>query len=169
MTLKTFNLLVILGLLTYGGIEFYKYSNKPNQTVVDPRLEKYLDEWKDACEKRSIDYTDALNRIEEIKFVNDLGGYDGLSRRGTRQVLINIKSAGGDPVLTRVILWHELGHYVFDLEHSEGIMNSTLLKSEIYEKNWVGYEAQYFNTIYNKLIVERTYKKFGLGKNHIIL
>lgn len=162
MTLKTFSILVILALLTWGGVSYYKYMNKPNQTMVDSRLEPYLDEWKTECEKYGIDYKVALNRILEIKMVDHLDAA-GRADKGNRTVLVNIESVGEDPWLIRAVLWHELGHYVFNLNHNDdGLMYEDIRDSSYYEGLWEGLKASYFNTIVKKLILNGHLKQFRI-------
>jgi len=110
---------------------------------VDPHLETLVDEWKSEMKEHGIPYEDQYNKIRWIRIVDDYG-VAGQCDHTNRTITV---SKGQGEYTTRVILWHELGHFVFDLEHGEGIMHSHTESEEYYKEHWEEIKASYIKQI----------------------
>ena len=122
----------------------YQMFNSDSVERVDPALNKEIGLWKNKMDSLRIDYGAGYNRIESIRFgpTSDAGHYN----RWNRNVVIN-ESIKNDPILVRYTLWHELGHAVFNLNHSNStsnIMSKVIPTTEFIRKSWVSMELEYY-------------------------
>ena len=144
----------ILGLLCYYGVSYYNYMNN-GVIYVDPSLETLVEEWKSEMTEHGLPYKDEYKRIRRIEIVSDYGvdGLAGQSNPTNRTITIGKAQVLKGYYTTRVVLWHELGHYVFKLDHVHGIeiMNKHTYSEEIYKENWENMKMSYLNQIKNGL------------------
>ena len=147
--MKTLLAISILGLLCYYGVTYYNYINS-GIIMVDPNLEILVDEWKSEMKEHGLPYEDSYARIRRIEIVNDYG-VAGQCDHTNRIIKINSEQLLKGYHTTRVILWHELGHFVFDLDHADGIMKSHTYSEEVYKQNWEDMKVEYLNQIRNGL------------------
>lgn len=114
---------------------------------IDPELQPYLDEYvKDMEDRGVIVNLDRLYRLELVDSFKDLEDgkkqlgvcwhrHDHEGYYGTVEVL-----RGYEDVVTKAITYHELGHCLHKLEHSDepkSLMYSTLTTNpKFYEENW---------------------------------
>jgi hypothetical protein len=131
---------IILSLVIFIaiGFTFQRFINKEGlcKRHVEPALVDYINEWKQDMKKAGIDYGNVFDRIDNIYFKNNTDNRLGYSTYAKREIWVSA-SLRSEPYLIRASLYHELGHYVFQLDHSDGIMASNKIGSnDFYEKNW---------------------------------
>ena len=147
--MKRLLMISILGLLCYYGVSYYNYMNS-GVIYVDPSLETLVEEWKSEMTEHGIPYEDQYKRIRRIEIVNDYG-VAGQCDHTNRIITIDKDQLLKGYYTTKVVLWHELGHYVFDLDHTDGIMKSHTYSEELYKQNWEEMKVEYLNQIRNGL------------------
>lgn len=124
----------------FGGI--YLLFNGPvgNPPKVDKDLEPYVDQWRADMDEAGLDYERGFNRIDSIVIVeyHNSGSAGHFSKANGCVSIIRAELENCGPLQLRVLIYHELGHYVFDLEHCDRciIMNPELKSEEFYQKNW---------------------------------
>jgi len=120
-------------------------------TYVDPNLETLVEEWKSEVEEHGIDLKDRYHRIRRIEIVSDYGvkNLAGQCNYTTREIGIGKEQVLKGRYTTMTVLWHELGHFVFELEHQDriSIMNSETLSEEYYRKHWEILKVNYIKQI----------------------
>jgi len=140
----------ILGILCYYGVMYYNYMNN-GVTYVDPNLETLVEEWKSEMEEHGLDWKDKYSRIRRIDLVSDYGvkHIAGHADHTNRKLGIGVEQVFKGRYTTSAVLWHELGHFVFGLEHQDGIsiMNSETKEEEYYKENWEELKTNYINQI----------------------
>jgi hypothetical protein len=102
-------------------------------------MESYIAEWKVDMTKAGIDWVEPYKRIKRIYFYNNSDDRLGYSTYNTNEVWVSSSLLRRDPYLLRASLYHEMGHFVFQLDHSSGIMSDKSLCDNdplYYEKNW---------------------------------
>lgn len=119
-------LTILLGMVL---IISWTIRNDGRDVYVDPKLEKYVDQWVETMENNGIEYEDGFNRLDSI-VISDLKEFDvpnefdvrGLSNTGNGNIYIDVETMemGADAI--RWVVFHELGHAVYKLSHSEKIM-----------------------------------------------
>lgn len=131
----------ILGLIIFVGVvmliqSFIIKEGLCKRTNIDSSLVEYVNEWKKDMKTAGIDYGSVFDRIDNIYFKDNTDNRLGYSTYGKREIWVS-SSLRGKPYLIRASLYHELGHYVFQLDHSDGIMAANKIGSnDFYEKNW---------------------------------
>lgn len=140
----------ILGLLCYYGVSYYNYMNS-GVIYVDPNLETLVEEWKSEMTEHGLPYEGPYKRIRRIEVVDDYGvsNLAGQCNHTTGEIGIGKEQILKGYYTTKVILWHELGHYVFDLDHVDGIsiMNGSTRPEGFYKENWEELKASYLKQI----------------------
>lgn len=105
----------------------------PSGPEIDPRLAGTVAEWKLDMKNAGIDYEPGLNRIDKISIIDLAGDQVGSSNKRTCEILVDpIQFDKGD-YSVRATLYHELGHYVFGLEHGDCLL---LMEHELEEKEY---------------------------------
>jgi len=139
---KFIQFIVITVMVSGAGLVFlHDYEAGP---IVDPRLDKYVDEWKRDMDRARVKYKVRFNvMLDTIKVVNGIDTY-GYSRTNTIRINANILDSEW---LTRQTVYHELGHNVFSLEHVEDkcIMFKDDLGESFYQDNWNNLLSKYIN------------------------
>jgi hypothetical protein len=141
--LSVFILMVVVGY--YGVHTFLGISNMP--PTVAPELQSMVQQWKNQMRKQGIEYKAGFNRIKAIQIVDDYGVSAGHFDKGTRTISISKAQILEGYFSTRVTLWHELGHYVYDLDHDnnpEKIMYHKSLNENDYKLIWDDMKDSYF-------------------------
>ena len=131
--MKNLILILLAGAVSYGG--YYHYNRPVEEPVIDDTLKEYVSEWKDIEYITAIyEYTDGDDRI---------GGINRLNKT------IEVK-ANYAPEIIRCVVYHELGHYVLRLRHSEdGEIMSTAIRTydpDYYGVNWPTLVDTYFDS-----------------------
>lgn len=123
----------IVGLFYIGYLFYIGTVEYPPQ--VDPRIDSVVTQWQEDVSR--LDYTNGFNRLDHIKVVKDLGPACGHYDFGTRTITVSEERLEAGPYSLMATVYHELGHYVFKLEHSyAGIMNDKSYTEEYYRENW---------------------------------
>jgi len=100
------------------------------------------------CKKRDVDYSRILN-LKSIE-VNDKLDDETHAITWHNEDLIEVKTYDVDAWQKRFLVYHELGHYVFGLEHSEYddvIMTWDMKYEDWYELSWEQMKDEYFESI----------------------
>lgn len=129
-------------LILVGAGFWYWLEVSTTEPHVDPALVPLVDEWKSEMRSSGIQYKSGFNRIDYIKITRDpnqAAHFDLASRT----ITIGIHQLERGELSAKAALWHELGHFVFGLNHSNGIMNDHALSEEFYEKNWSKLKKEY--------------------------
>ena len=108
--------------------------------IIDPRLRTYVDDYIRDMEEAGIDIEDDLDDLVEIRFgtcpriVFNKGGFDvsndilGTTSIDRTSIIISEEALNQGilpPARLRSILYHELGHALFKLDHTDGIMQES--------------------------------------------
>jgi hypothetical protein len=135
------------------GIFIYKFIGKdePGGPKVDDNLVGIVNDWNKLMDKNGILHVNAFNRIVEIKIVKsaELEGSDhgaAESNLMTRRIYISVEQIQKGYWATKGAVYHELGHYIFNLPHDESkpdIMNAVSLTNNEYKIDWRELEQTY--------------------------
>ena len=111
-----------------------QYANTEREPYVDPEISLLVEEWKDLMDRNEIRYEAGFKRIDYIILANS-NIHSGTSDKTNRTIYLNIRDVRSGPYTARSILYHELGHYVFNLKHCDekSIMYSECLSEEHYK------------------------------------
>lgn len=146
--MKKLILISILGIACFAGVGIYQLLNDGKEPEVSYDLQQMVQEWKNQMKKENINYSDGFNRIESISITDDYGVIVGQCNPLKRSITISLRQVKHGYFSTRGALWHELGHYVFKLEHDDNpntIMYYKSLKEEEYKASWDSMKEYYFN------------------------
>jgi hypothetical protein len=117
---------------------------------VAPELKALVEEWEWDMRDAGLDYTQAFNRLEAIELSSPNAPYAGVADLSTRKIKINPKQLGSGRARTKATLYHELGHFVFALDHVEGtIMQEKCPSEEELQENWEDYINEYLELCNN--------------------
>ncbi len=110
-------------------------------TDIDKGLVKYVTEFKQEASSRGLNEGD-FNKIYFIRFENlgftNVRGRCTVNEDGSREIRIDWR-AREDLVTLKVIMFHELGHCVYNLKHDKQeleIMFAEIDYTPNYYKNW---------------------------------
>jgi hypothetical protein len=145
--MKKIILIGILGVAGYVGFGIYQILNNNTEPEVSYELRQMVQEWKNQMNKENINYSAGFNRIESISISDDYGVVAGQCNPIKRSITISLEQAKRGYFSTRATLWHELGHYVFKLEHDDDpntIMYYKSLKETEYKISWDNMKEYYF-------------------------
>lgn len=142
----------ILDLIFFGAIfsAIYLAFNQPVglEPKIDRELSPIVDEWKSHLNSAGLDYQRGFNRVDSIILIDsmerDIAGHYNKANGCIRISKNQIESG---PYSARAVVFHELGHYVFDLEHCINciIMNPNLISEEYYRTHWNEAITEYIN------------------------
>jgi len=126
----------------------YFFLVKMTETYHDPDLMPYYHEWQRDLTTYGLDPNSADNIII-ISFSDHMAMAEaGVSNRNHNTIYVNSDMADAGKYTVRAVLYHELGHYAFDLEHGScTIMSDTVRDEDEYRLNWDQYVAEYMETI----------------------
>jgi hypothetical protein len=151
---RTFKLSLIILL----SIVFSTCTPRHKGTNVDESLYKIYLEFIDDCERHGIDLKDypTLNNLKQKSLSEETVGIcitDEFLLMKYRNIFISDRVE--DEFLLKFIVYHEMGHCVFNLGHDESedirIMTKeiNLLNRDLYFKNWRKLRMVYFDKIHN--------------------
>jgi hypothetical protein len=116
------HLLVIVALIV--GVYFATQSQdqlEENIVLVDPALKPYVREWCYEMEKAGIIWEPGFRNLKSIQLatysVEDEDRVGGLTDYDKHTITVNRKYAQRGECIARNVVFHELGHAVFGLEH----------------------------------------------------
>ncbi len=127
-----------LFLIGAGVLWYYIWTRPPGPgPVVDHRLESALLDWKLDMKEADLDIKWRLGRLERI-IVDQSKFIAGHSDPGRQIISVSNQVLKLGPWTTRATLYHELGHFIFGLNHTEeiGIMYRETLPEEFYRDHW---------------------------------
>jgi hypothetical protein len=133
--LRLFSAVIVIAAIAVGLS--LMLSTKGTGPEIDPRLSAVVEEWKRDMDTRGIDYKKSFKRLLKVSIVDISPNHVGESRRSTRSVSISACALDRGDYFIRALIYHELGHFVFHLDHMDGvIMTSPVLTNAEYEEQW---------------------------------
>lgn len=153
--LKTLGTLITLGILIgYCGWTFI--NNEKDPVYNSSEVESIVQEWKQDINSIGIDADREIKTVDRILIVDSIPhGFlnmestthiMGRSDLGTRTIwILNRPMQKGQ---LKALIYHELGHYVFKLDHrGKGDIMSTYIKEDTnyYKQNWTTLLPKYLN------------------------
>lgn len=139
------NILVVCGLVAVGLFAYNATFNEHQPPEVDAELVKYVETWKQDCSAHDIELDRKWHKLDYIEYREPQSGKAGQYWEKERTVVIK---PGLGHYQTLSLVYHELGHAVFNLKHDEGTLMDCELQSEsFYKQNWNSLTTQYFRRI----------------------
>lgn len=139
---------VVKSLIFLGIISFFILRDPPPPgpgPKVDPQLEQAWQDWLFDMDSMGFDLKYKIGDISYIRVVDDLDGNAGISnrRKGVIFIAKHIVDRGAKSV--RYSLYHELGHHVFNFNHSSknSIMYRSIIPSDQIKSNWTELKSKY--------------------------
>jgi hypothetical protein len=149
--------ILVICLLGYYGVRYYNHMNSGHVEVSSP-LVPIVNEWKSAMYTRHLPIK-PFNRIRKIIIVNDsvVDGDAGYCSKYDQVIYISKSTIKKGYWSTKAAVWHELGHFIFELDHVDGldIMNAYTFSEEEYKDNWPKLEKNYYKQCKEKEYVGR--------------
>ena len=146
--LRSIIILGVLMVLCYYGVALYQQANNRPPTV-DRELRALVNQWENRMIDQHLNYRDGYRRIKTIRVSNRMDyGVAGHFDYGTREIIINRSMIDSGFFATRATLWHELGHYVFKLDHSDSPDEIMYYKTKAdieYKLYWESMADIYYN------------------------
>ena len=143
--LRTLGNIIIWGFII--GFIIWNYQGNTQDPVIDTRIESIVSDWKQDINSIGLDADDLIKRVDRIKIVDRIpiglinGGSTtsviGRSDHSTRTIWILNRDY--ESYQLKALVYHELGHYLFDLDHTgDGLIMSLEIKEEsnFYITNW---------------------------------
>lgn len=122
-----------------------KEKKAEHKTVISQQLGEDVKEWKQLMDSCKITYKDAANRIDSILLVDNIPDC-GISSFRNNTIRISKKCYEQGELCGKSLLWHELAHYVFQIDHKDGtIMDPFILPEDYCKKNWKLLKDSYIN------------------------
>jgi hypothetical protein len=134
---------MIIGSLLYVGISHI--TRWDGQTRVDTRVLPDLERWAIVMLDVGVDPDLLLEGVHTIEVGTILNPHVGAWSKGWK-IKIDSRSLKIGPYSSRMILYHELGHAVFDWGHGPGfpeLMHAELLDERYLQENWTRLEREY--------------------------
>lgn len=118
---------------------------------VDPALAGIVEEWRWDIESANLQYESAFNRLNLIGLSTDPDAkYAGVTEMGKRRILVTKRQIESGTYRARATVYHELGHFVFKLEHGScRIMAEKCPSEEELKENWAQYVNEYLQLCIN--------------------
>jgi len=142
----------LLAVVVMGVTVWYILNNpdvKRHSVVIDPRLQSYVEEWKSDMRANGFEPNDAIASLRSIE-VGELTDEEqlGLTKYYEHKIIIDYDAIVLDNLTLRAIVYHELGHYVFGLEHGScELMSETSESTDYYSANWTRIKEEYITLI----------------------
>jgi len=111
---------------------------RESEPLIDPSIKPYVEEWKRDMDRAGIDYRAAYGRLDRIEVrPYSVEGAAGETQTGARTIIIYGKQIERGEYSTRETVYHELGHWVFHLEHGScTIMETNARSNAKIEARW---------------------------------
>ncbi len=151
-TRNSFIFIALIACAVFAGNYYFAEQKKASEIKTnDPLLRSVLKDWEDDMESTEIDPSRSLGRLRSLVRSNNLD-YAGLCNKQNRIIYISSKTIHKGYWTTKVTMYHELGHWAFNLDHGDcGIMNSKDSNTEeYYKKNWDRLLKEYLTECYGK-------------------
>jgi len=143
--LRTIGNILIIGFII--GFIVWNYQGNTQDPAIDIRIESIVSDWKQDINSTGLDADDLIKRVDRIKIVDRIpigllnGGSTtsviGRSDHSTRTIWILNRDY--ESYQLKALVYHELGHYIFGLDHTgDGLIMSLEIKEEsnFYINNW---------------------------------
>lgn len=143
--LRTLGNIIIWGFII--GFIIWSYQGNKQDPVIDTRIESIVSDWKQDINSIGLDADGLIKRVDRIKIVDKIpigllnGGSTtsviGRSDHSTRTIWILNRNY--ESYQLKALIYHELGHYLFSLDHiGDGLIMSLEIKEEnnFYINNW---------------------------------
>ena len=142
MVKQIFNI-IIIGLLV--GFIVFSFQQNGEDPTVDDQLVEIVDDWKKDMNSVGLDGGNLIKRVDKIIIVDRIP-VGLLNSRSTKGVMgrfdystrsIYILSRKYERYQLKALVYHELGHYLFNLNHTDGefIMSTYITEEDGYYKN----------------------------------
>lgn len=143
--LRTIGNIILIGLLI--GFSIWTLQGNKKDPVVDTQLEQIVSDWKKDINSAGLDADALIKRVDKIQIVKKIP-YGLLNTESTTDVVgradhstrsIWILERKYERHQLKALVYHELGHYLFNLNHTgDGLIMSTEIKEEpgYYKNNW---------------------------------
>ena len=148
--------IIILG--GFLGLGLLHYNGNKEAPVIDSRLSELVIEWQGDLDSRGISYN--MNMLDHIKVVDSIPGdifgdgdpmRAGFADQSKRTIFIR-NDSNYAMIHVKVILYHELAHYMFNINHVKyGILAEKLEEDpNHYIDNWDIFLLEYLTLIENE-------------------
>lgn len=142
--------MAMAGLLWIALLHFRKEKKMQQVLVGDWRLREKCLQWEREIRTRGLDPGAGLARLRSIDSSPDKR-CAGRYLTWTSDILVSSELFHRGDWSVRCALYHELGHAIFRLEHTEsGIMSEKIPSEEYLEQNWNQLLKDYLNQCYDK-------------------
>jgi len=134
--------------ISIAAFSIYLWTRPPGPgPAVDPRLQPFLDEWQADMDREGIDVRYPIGRLRSLKFGEVGSGFVGVSNKKDNTIVLSDRLIDQGEYVIRAAVYHELGHFVFDLKHVGyfSIMNGEVLRNWQYEDRWESMKNEYLN------------------------
>jgi len=140
-----------VGIIVFFGTLFGLASMLSNQDGrYDRELQAEYRNWVKVMESHDIDVSKSEN-LQVLDFKNMSDDIAGETNIFSDLIYVN-EDMREHKATVKAIIWHELGHYTFDLKHGEcDLMNAERFEHDYYKQNWRVLRAEYIETILNKV------------------
>jgi len=126
-------------------------SSHQTEPLVDRRLQPAIDEWRLDMHRAGISYEKGFNKITIIRVRAGDGLHSGGSDSWTGEVSVFLSQLEAGPYSVKGTLYHELGHYIFRLDHDCcAIMRQQVWEEEEYREHWAEWTKEYLECIKRK-------------------
>jgi hypothetical protein len=115
--MRLFFLVALVGCVSFGTYYYVTISNDISEIIVDDSLMPFYEEWKKDMHQYDIDYSNLkwLRKIVVSDYMSDITG--GISSTWFKKIQINSRCFEYGYWYTKYVVYHELGHYVFNMNH----------------------------------------------------
>ena len=135
--------MIVIGILV--GFVIFSFQANQVDPVVDDQITQIVEDWKEDVSTVGLDGNELIKRIDKIKIVEriPIGLFNSRSTDGvigrfdysTRSIYILARKYEEHQL--KALVYHELGHYLFNLNHTDGeyIMSTHISEDKGYYKN----------------------------------
>lgn len=141
-------LLAIAGLgLT---INYIVNHNRPadHSVVIDPRLVQYVEEWKSDMRANGFDPDKSVVSLRSVSIESLDDERLGNTWIYEHRIVVSPSAFEYGDATVRAVVYHELGHYVFGLEHGScELMAASNWSNTYYSMDWERIKEEYIKLI----------------------
>ena len=115
--------------------------------IISPFLVPYVNEWKSDMDDAGISYQKEFADIRHLKLTDFFFNQAGTSSRFNHMILIDDNLIKHGSLSVKATVYHELGHYIFQLQHGSCVIMEKIAHPESdYAENWNTYLNEYLIT-----------------------
>lgn len=139
-------LVIIIAILLSILLGLYVITPVEEKHIVSQELRPYIKEWMADMDSSEINY-EQLKFIRKIRIKQLNDDELGYTDSKIDAIFIDERVLRSGPYTARLVMYHELGHYAFDLEHECCAMMTARTNSdeEYYRTNWKTIKEEYLN------------------------